>query len=521
MLLFELLSNIVSKSLDILGLYSKMAVAYLSLGCSGKSGAMLSIAKQIAESIKCDAFMKTMFQSRYGLYLAVIGNSEKSKSIFESLEIFPKDQLVQPLDRTTSIYRAQVCLDKSRASFIQGSVPLAVAEANMAYGVLAKLFKQATHTLNSKSSSSNKLSHQNALETETLLTRLFVECCWWLGMVYSMQGSFLESEAFFRKGLESSQIAHSDGWITEFSISLAELKARMDETGASIEMRNVAESHSSKVQTQLSATTSANLMIMEADIFRREGSFTKSLSKLEEANTELEKATEKSFLSKLEDVPMIYNAASPKGTKAVAVPSQFTPLAKIKIKGKTSNDVLFQCFGLNNMRADVLVRRAATLNDQQKFNDEHKILSQIERIDHDMFKEAGYYAAMAVSNFEQFLSSQKNNQKLQVFADSIFSIPWCVSPTTTVRKKVTAALQFEKYINQIDTLLEQSLDLVRKYGSVETRRDIAMSWNLFQHLKAALLPSTVTNGFYFNLIFNLGKSLFSSISLYAFLNDGL
>eukprot|EP00842_Homolaphlyctis_polyrhiza_P002277 jgi/Hompol1/304/HPOL_003380-RA len=94
-----------------------------------------------------------------------------------------------------------------------------------------------------------------------------------------------------------------------------------------------------------------------------------------------------------------------------------------QIKGKSdSSSILLRCFGLDNMRAQVICKIADTLGTQNKFEEEWKWLSQIVDTEHDMFQE-------------------------------------------------------------LDKLLGRALELSRIYGTPRTREDVLFAWTLFHTMK--------------------------------------
>ncbi|KAI8918729.1 peptidase family C50-domain-containing protein [Entophlyctis helioformis] len=550
-LLFKMIQLCPTKTLvDVLGLYREMAMTYLALGCTGKAGIMFSLGKQLADNPKCSASARSAFLGRFGRYLASIGNIEKSASVLAAVDPFVVGQPDLGKDENEAMSRAQTCLDTSYIMFCKGDLPAAASVASMAYGLVAKLARRIQdRSAKGKSKPSLSSNPNKTSRFSCILSHTMMDCCLWLGRVHAFQGSALESEAFLNKGLEAARSANSDGYIAEFSAALADIKARKAQQGDSAVFVQQASSHAAKVEGQLTAMVAASVMIAEADHETHGGSLQRALSGYEGASSELTRAAEEKLVARLEDLPLSVSemspAASPRAksktlktapaaaTTLAAAAEQtslqdpagvsFTPLAKIKIKGRNDNSLMFRCFGLANLKANVMCKIAHTYGDQSKFEEGWKWLAQVEETDHDLFQEAQYYAALSVSKLQVFLASQRGNQRLQMFADSAYALPWCV-PVASVKQaasasagrsvssktssaslhagsatggngssssKAKAPSQFEKSVDQLERLLDHTFQLVQTHGSMQSREDVLFAWTLFQTVKSVLLPGSM------------------------------
>ncbi|KAL5032158.1 hypothetical protein BDV3_000751 [Batrachochytrium dendrobatidis] len=500
-ILFKLIQLCPSKTLvDVLKLYREMADTYLALGCTGRAGVMFSLGKQLSQSSKCTVLAKDEFQSRFGKYFSMIGNVEKSQEIFSNISSFASiSNNTMQVDEV--LQRAQFYLDKSVFLFYKSNVSLAISEATTAYSMIAKTSRRIQTR---KSSTSHEPSH---IHFSITLNRTVLACCLWLGKMHSFQGSFIQADAYLRQGLEIATQTCSGGYIVELSVCIADLYSRKASATTSLEFIQSALSHASKISNQLPAYVIAEMTMVEADLQRQGGCLHKAIVQYEDASTQLTKASDQKVISRLEDFPVDSTAAlsftNTSNSQSATTP--FTPLAKIKVKGKHDNTVLLRCFGLENVKANVICQIADTLIEQSKFEESWNRLMKIDETEHDMFQEAHYYASMALTRFEMFLVSQKGNQRLQMFFDSVYAFPWCIQPvksikpttvcakskgsinlTATKRSKMT--LQFEKAASQLEGLLQRSLELTQTYGSLKCREDVLFSWTLFQSIQTVLFP---------------------------------
>ncbi|OAJ36096.1 hypothetical protein BDEG_20308 [Batrachochytrium dendrobatidis JEL423] len=470
--------------IDVLKLYREMADTYLALGCTGRAGVMFSLGKQLSQSSKCTVLAKDEFQSRFGKYFSMIGNVEKSQEIFSNISSFASiSNNTMQVDEV--LQRAQFYLDKSVFLFYKSNVSLAISEATTAYSMIAKTSRRIQTR---KSSTSHEPSH---IHFSITLNR----------------GSFIQADAYLRQGLEIATQTCSGGYIVELSVCIADLYSRKASATTSLEFIQSALSHASKISNQLPAYVIAEMTMVEADLQRQGGCLHKAIVQYEDASTQLTKASDQKVISRLEDFPVDSTAAlsftNTSNSQSATTP--FTPLAKIKVKGKHDNTVLLRCFGLENVKANVICQIADTLIEQSKFEESWNRLMKIDETEHDMFQEAHYYASMALTRFEMFLVSQKGNQRLQMFFDSVYAFPWCIQPvksikpttvcakskgsinlTATKRSKMT--LQFEKAASQLEGLLQRSLELTQTYGSLKCREDVLFSWTLFQSIQTVLFP---------------------------------
>eukprot|EP00842_Homolaphlyctis_polyrhiza_P001513 jgi/Hompol1/2362/HPOL_005783-RA len=119
------------------------------------------------------------------------------------------------------------------------------------------------------------------------------------------QGTFVEACAYFTKGLDAARDVRSDGWSIQFSAALADLKARQAQPVDSTNHFKAATEKASKVTSHLPAMLVANLMVVEADLQKCDGSLSKALATYEDAGAELSRAANEKLISRLEDLPIV------------------------------------------------------------------------------------------------------------------------------------------------------------------------------------------------------------------------
>ncbi|KAL2911448.1 Separin, partial [Polyrhizophydium stewartii] len=263
-LLFKLVQLCPSKTLvDVLELYRDMAATYLALGCTGKAGVMFSLGKQLAESPKCTDAARQAFMSRYALFLASIGNLDKSSQAAAQADVLATDAGGVVTDDNEVLRRAQACLDKSFLSFSAAKLAQAVTEATVAYALLARLSRRAQAR---RGRGKAPTSAARAPKFACNFSATMMASCLWLGQVHGFQGSFMQAEAYLAKGLEAAQSQRSDGRIAEFAIALADLWARRLEVATAESYVATAARHAPKVAAQLPPHVAAGVRVAEADL---------------------------------------------------------------------------------------------------------------------------------------------------------------------------------------------------------------------------------------------------------------
>jgi hypothetical protein len=103
----------------------------------------------------------------------------------------------------------------------------------------------------------------------------------------------------------------------------------------------------------------------------------------------------------------------------------------------------------------------------------------------------------------QFLTTQLTNYKLQVFQESVLSLPWGMPIKIKSAVKNTRK---EKQITQLIEFLQEASNYITVHGMPHDAEMICHMWVLFEFLKTYLFTACIPSPL-IDIIFNLGNSL--------------
>ncbi|KAJ3124301.1 hypothetical protein HK098_001213 [Nowakowskiella sp. JEL0407] len=507
--------------LDLIWLYTEIAYSYVVLGYTGKSGMYFAMGKSILD--ECQrlqsnlpglSLVKLKWMLGYSYYLTAIGNVKKARST---------------MDDTREI-NASSSSDEDVNLIIPANLDRSVM-ASFAFFVEASIFRRIGKISDSVRSSLTSLKHlQVAVAAvrlgygkggfdESLFKELTIlEIQSWLGQIFQTQGSFAESEHFFRQGVMISEISSSPIYCGNFLGGLAGLECRKYKLNDGWKDILEAADKFEGMKSEVSKKDSISSLLYMGDYQMRACKYDDALETLMSAEAKLDAAMNKTEIVKLDEVideamatPVRREVTDEKLTNAPRKKKSMRklPISKAKklelpiaqtaasannfleghgAKRDSKSSAQYECHILSDMKAEIVSRIGATLNFMDNLDEGEKRLIEGQEFIQRGIEQAEYYATLAAVKLAKLLKTFRSSMEFELFKDSALTFPWGLPQTGILGKQLsesTTALgqtqkhnqvakqekskntqpSFYKSAVHVEKLLEEAIKNIAVYGS--------------------------------------------------------
>ncbi|KAI9208076.1 peptidase family C50-domain-containing protein [Polychytrium aggregatum] len=459
--------------------------SYLELGYTGRAGAAFADAKELVDAGTVAEAVVVYWKLCYCFYLVCIGNAEKSRAVFDTIESQHVSFINEPGNK---IHRLNII---SFAYFVRGHLAFAEGKINDALydgtnylWALSSLY--GTHELSNVSIFKEALSKSDLRNGKNAAQQL-MESYSWLGRLHVLRGSVAEAEYYYKRGLELAEKIQSRAFVVEFLGGLAELDCKRERFDESREL--IAQTD--KVQQELAADVPIKdgvlTKIREGDLLLRTGQYTGALKLLRTSRNQLQDSMAPAMISGLEN-------------KLFEVPETPREKAMAKAISKSADDMLIddepskeldsqlinECRLLLDLKSSLISKIGHALGRLGKIGEGEKVLIESDDVDLSGFEQAEFYATLGMLQVGKLMKYLSGTPLLDMFSDSVLALPWGVPKANG--REMSLSKSIRKSIIQTDELLQDSFVSAYTYGSAQMLLDTCHYRVLLNLAKAHLTP---------------------------------
>ncbi|ORY40996.1 hypothetical protein BCR33DRAFT_719099, partial [Rhizoclosmatium globosum] len=453
---------------ETIRILSGVGRCYLSLGYTGKAGLALVQAQGLIEAEMNKPLhnlsVGSMWSLVYAHYLCNIGNSEKGLNIYENTMIRLDSK------SETGMLHAFSKFVYSNLMYFKGNLAAAINEGSKSVRRLQRFF--------------NVESNKSTLSTRLDISQMFFECCSWLGSLLVIRGSVPEAEYFFKQGLLIAESVKSFAFRNHFAEKLAELKYRRGYLEDSRKELSLSVSSRLQYESDSSSLEIVTSLMRQGDLQLKAEELDDAMELYTEANNILEKAMSSSAIASVEDLPPLSQVCETPREKNFAAAS---PKKSMKdVIDFKSSDASSKCYGLAYLRTEVTSKMGHVLDLHGKLEEAEKRVLLVQDSPQRGVEKAEYLHALSSIQYKKLLQSLTGNPLLEMFADSAFSVPWCVPPKTTNAKARKTLAALDRSVSQLEELLQQAFNCARSYAATHILYSVCHQLALLNVIRAYL-----------------------------------